>query len=160
MVPFLHTLETSHRFHGNLPQELAHLQRLRLIDIANNNFTGAIPSFLNLLVDLRILHLWSNQFSGKIPSSLSNLTKLEVLRIAGNFLEGEIPRELGDLHYMTALNLESNHLTGGSMPPSIYITLQHCESLLFPTIILQVSFQQLYVTIFQTWKGFSSQKTS
>ncbi|KAF3655223.1 putative vacuolar cation/proton exchanger 3-like [Capsicum annuum] len=102
-----------------LHEELAHLQRLKLIDVTNNNFTGAIPSFLGLLPNLRIMILSNNQFSGKIPSALTNLTKLEVLRVQRNFLDGEIPRELGDLRYTAFIDMQGNQLTG-SIPTSIF----------------------------------------
>lgn len=34
-------------FGGDLPKEMAHLQRLKVIDVTSNNFIGAIPSLLN-----------------------------------------------------------------------------------------------------------------
>ncbi|PHT28748.1 hypothetical protein CQW23_31652 [Capsicum baccatum] len=113
---------SNNTFHGDFPKELAHLQRLKVI----NDFTGAVPSFLSLLPNLGSVYRSSNQFSGKIPSCLSNLTKLEVLNLERNFLEGEIPWELGDLLCLTFLNLQLNHLSG-SIPPSIFNikTMQH-----------------------------------
>ncbi|XP_060177711.1 probable LRR receptor-like serine/threonine-protein kinase At3g47570 [Lycium barbarum] len=119
-LSFLVSLDISNNtFHGDLPEELAHLQRLKLINVASNNLTGSIPSFLSLLPNLQHMYLSMNQFWGEIPSSLSNLTKLEVLRINRNFLKGEIRREIGDLRYLKFLDLQYNQLTG-SIPTSIF----------------------------------------
>ncbi|KAM3376145.1 hypothetical protein P3S68_014859 [Capsicum galapagoense] len=79
--------------YGELPVELAHLQRLKLISATGNNF--AIPSFLSLLPNLR--------------SVVENTEQLPLRR----------DREIGDLHYLTILDLQINQLTG-SIPTSIF----------------------------------------
>ncbi|XP_047270315.1 putative receptor-like protein kinase At3g47110 [Capsicum annuum] len=48
---------TNNTFHGDFPKELAHLQRLKVINATRKDFTGAVPSFLSLLSNLRSVSL-------------------------------------------------------------------------------------------------------
>ncbi|KAH0760388.1 hypothetical protein KY290_016461 [Solanum tuberosum] len=119
-LTFLVSLDLgSNHFHGNLPQEMAHLRRLKFLDLSLNSFRGEIPSWFGFLHQLQVVNLRSNSFTGSIPPSLSNASRLEILEISTNLLEGNIPEEIGNLHNLKSLSIEQNQLTG-SIPFTIF----------------------------------------
>ncbi|KAK4399253.1 putative LRR receptor-like serine/threonine-protein kinase [Sesamum angolense] len=119
-LSFLVSLDLSgNKFHGDLPEELAKLKRLRFISFSFNRFSWKIPSWFGALPNLQELPLENCSFTGSIPPSLSNISKLETLNLKSNSLEGMIPMEIGKLHNLKVLQLRENQLSG-SIPASIF----------------------------------------
>ncbi|KAM3306690.1 hypothetical protein P3S67_013560 [Capsicum chacoense] len=108
-LTFLVSLDLgSNIFHGNFPQEMAHLHQL-------NSFSGEVPSWFWFLHQLQVLKLGNNSFTGSIPSSFSNMSTLETLNLKFNSIEGQIPKVIGNLR---ELNLRGNNVIG-SIPLSL-----------------------------------------
>jgi Leucine-rich repeat (LRR) protein len=127
-----------HLFTGQIPPELASLERLRVLGLAGNRhpaavgrfgLEGAIPPELSKLANLEELYLGGNRLSGAIPPELGNLANLRVLNLSGSFLargqpqrppglEGPIPPELGKLANLEELWLNGHQLTG-QIPPEL-----------------------------------------
>ena len=82
------------------------------IDLSTNKFQGEIPEVLARLKFLRLLNLSYNSLTGHIPPSVANLSSLESLDLSSNRLMGEIPMQLTSLTFLAVLNLLQNQLTG------------------------------------------------
>ncbi|PHT44766.1 hypothetical protein CQW23_13924 [Capsicum baccatum] len=120
--------------YGELPVELGHLQRLKLISVTGNNF--AIPSFLKQLPlrrdreigdlhYLTILDLQINQLTGSIPTSIFNITTMQNIALTESNLTGKLPKTICDhLPNMEGLYLSINYLRG-IIPPN----LEKCRKL-------------------------------
>lgn len=123
---------------GHLPEELALLSTLSIVQLQNNDLAGTLPQqvwsswehlvYLNLqnnafigpLPDmsalanaklLNTLSFRSNQLSGFIPTTIGMLG-VEFLSLSGNKLAGPVPSELGQLSNTKDLYLYDNLLTG------------------------------------------------
>lgn len=134
---------------GLLPNSLAGLEQLRVLNLSSNVFTGPLPQGLFRLQHLQFLDLSSNSFNGFIPSTAS-LPSIRVFDISGNSFSGPLPHPpAGSLNLtkfiigknefdsltdassicntslkIQVLDLSSNRFTG-SIPPGI----SHCRSL-------------------------------
>ncbi|KAL1816963.1 hypothetical protein ACET3Z_019537 [Daucus carota] len=82
------------------------------IDISCNLFEGNIPEGVAKLKELYLLNISNNALTGPIPSSIGNLKQLEALDMSMNKLSGRIPAELANLNFLSYLNLSYNQLTG------------------------------------------------
>ncbi|XP_020206598.1 receptor like protein 22 [Cajanus cajan] len=82
------------------------------LDLSSNHFQGPIPEELASLRGLHVLNLSHNAFSGHIPSSIGNLINLESLDLSNNNLSGEIPPMLASIDALGYLDLSFNHLRG------------------------------------------------
>ena len=103
---------------GEIPEELANLSQLEVLELGRNGLGGSIPSELGNLASLRDLWLSGNQLKGHIPPELGRLANLRRLSLDQNQLEGHIPPELGNLVNLDDLGLSLNQLTG-SIPPAL-----------------------------------------
>ncbi|HEY9623287.1 MAG TPA: DUF4347 domain-containing protein [Crinalium sp.] len=75
--------------------------RVRSLNLENNNLKGTIPTELGDLSNLDLLNLSNNQLSGTVPSQLSNLNYLVQLYLNNNQLSGEVPQSLASqLNYL------------------------------------------------------------
>ena len=101
---------------GQIPAELARLDKLIYIFFENNRLTGEIPSELGKLEMLKGLILSNNQLTGTIPSELANPDYLVYLELGNNRLTGTIPANLSNATHLRTLNLNNNQLTG-TIPP-------------------------------------------
>lgn len=97
---------------GQLPVELASLERLRVLDLHNNALAGGIPDELGALSTLEALDLSGNELSGEIPAALGNLPALQMLNLAHNQLGGAMPAGVGHLTALRTLDLAHNGLVG------------------------------------------------
>ncbi len=124
----------------SVPEEIAELSELRVLDLSWNRFSEPLPGWLGELPELRELDLSSNGLSGSLPEGFGRFPKLEELSLSsnefieipsevfeikslkelyfvGNMLE-RIPAEIGNLVNLESLNLRSNFLSG-SIPAEI-----------------------------------------
>ena len=103
---------------GNIPAEIASLEKLEALYLNDNQLSGEIPPELGTLFNLVRLLLASNELSGAIPAELGNLPSLELLLLGDNELSGKIPPELGKLSSLNVLALQANELSG-EIPPEV-----------------------------------------
>ena len=92
--------------------------RIISLDLSINQLSGEIPEVLAQLSNLRVLNLSSNGLMGSITTTLSSLSVLEYLDLSNNQLTGEIPEVLGKLPDLRVLNLAGNNLSA-SIPATI-----------------------------------------
>ena len=94
--------------------ELFDLQRMRHLDIGNNNFSGAIPNQISKLNTPEFLSLGPNQFTGTIPSAMSSLGNLKSLSLVGiEGLNGRIPAEFGfKLNNLEQITISETSVSG------------------------------------------------
>ena len=117
-TPRVTDITLSHVFNGRIPPGLARLDRLRTLNLWNNELTGEIPREVGLLLDLQVLDVGSFEtrdgggLTGRIPPELGDLWNLWRLQLLGNQLEGEIPREVAALPNLWSVDLRVNRLTG------------------------------------------------
>ena len=124
----------------SVPEEIAELSELRVLDLSWNRFSEPLPGWLGELSELRVLDLSNNGLSGPLPEGFGELSKLEDLYFDSNEfteipsqvfeLEGlrflsfrlndlvSIPAEIGNLVGLESLTLRSNRLRG-SIPVEI-----------------------------------------
>lgn len=95
--------------YGSLPQSL------ETLDLKNNKLT-AIPPCVYGLQKLKILNLLENELQGQIPAELGKLTTLNCLALSKNKFVGIIPSELTRLSRLRLLNLEHNNLDLAGTP--------------------------------------------
>ena len=102
----------TNRLSGDLHSELGTLLELEALQLSNNLFTGEIPPELGNLSSLLVLDIGENALTGEIPAELGGLSNLNTLIITGTMISGEIPSELGNLSNLQVLLLNQNQLTG------------------------------------------------
>ncbi|CAN6359666.1 unnamed protein product [Urochloa humidicola] len=76
---------------GPLAPELGQLERLKFLEVYDNNIQGRIPPELEGLTNLVGLDLRNNRISGLIPLALGNINSLKFLDLSNNDLCGTIP---------------------------------------------------------------------
>ncbi len=103
---------------GTIPNSIAYLTSLDILNLSNNQISGSIPDSIGLLYNLRYLILNLNQLIGNIPASMGQMTDLYVFRVDHNLLSGTIPSSLGMLTNLATLLLYNNQLTG-SIPKAL-----------------------------------------
>ena len=107
---------------GSMPETLAELQGLRVLDLTDNAIAGTFPLWIARLTSLEELRIGGNQFTGIIPDSIGALSRLRVLVADRNRLTGRIPSVMCVLSNLEELNIRQNGLTGdiasclGSLP--------------------------------------------
>ncbi|XP_042043323.1 receptor-like protein 33 [Salvia splendens] len=82
------------------------------IDLSSNHFQGKIPDAIANLSSLYLLNLSHNSLTHAIPTSLGALAELGSLDLSSNKLTGRIPDELTKLDFLSFFNVSYNHLTG------------------------------------------------
>nr|KAJ3421563.1 hypothetical protein HK105_003092 [Polyrhizophydium stewartii] len=106
-LPFLKSLLS-----GTLPYLISRLVCLEELVVCDN-LIDALPETLADLENLRILDLGKNKIEA-IPPELGRLSNLEILRIGGTMddrLITEVPSEIGEMASLVELNLLLNNLT-------------------------------------------------
>ncbi|KAH9659101.1 putative LRR receptor-like serine/threonine-protein kinase [Citrus sinensis] len=112
-MTYLQILDLSdNTIHGSIPYQIGYLFQLITLDLSKNQLTGTIPTSLGNLRNLEMLDLGQNLLTGKIPPSLGRLSSLQTLSVPENGLRGTLPPELGKLSNLEELWLTSNNLRG------------------------------------------------
>jgi len=106
----------AHNMLVNIPFELVLFQKLRVLDIANNNLTQ-INDFILELPELVTLSVKNNELDdNSLPKDLSSLTKLKEVNLSGNHLS-RVPSQLYGVTSLKYLYLGDNSIT--HIPPGI-----------------------------------------
>ena len=102
-------------FHGQWPQELFQLHRLRLLNLSHNKFDGFIPQSISNLSKLEYLDCRSNFIKGAIPPVIGQLRQLKLLSFRNNTLSGTIPSTVSNLSSLEEIWLSYNSLSGNTL---------------------------------------------
>lgn len=102
---------------GELPPGFHNLTNLEFFDASTNNLSGNL-SEIRFLNKLKSLQLFENQFSGELPAEIGDFKNLVNLSLYMNKLTGELPQKLGswaDFHF---IDVSENFFTG-RIPPDM-----------------------------------------
>ena len=66
--------------------------KIRTVNLTNQNLTGTISPAFGNLTDLWHLYLGGNNLTGPIPESLATIPQLKALDVSNNNLSGNIPK--------------------------------------------------------------------
>lgn len=125
-----------------LPDELALLTNLQVLNFNNNQAFGTIPSVLSKLNRLTQFQLVGNFFTGTIATEFAAMPKLDSIRLSYNELFGTIPSEFGQSTTLHQIDLTENKLTG-TIPTELFANRDLCylflgRNLLIGTIPTEV----------------------
>ena len=96
---------------GTIPVDLALLESLRILDLANNDIFGEIPATIfSALLKLEEVYLENNMLAGEL-SNLSGLTNIKIFHVSSNALKGDISM-FWALTTLEVLVLDSNAFSG------------------------------------------------
>ncbi|KAL4555326.1 hypothetical protein LXL04_037943 [Taraxacum kok-saghyz] len=140
---------------SQIPSEIAHLKKLRILNLSDSGFSGHVPNEISHLMQLSSLDLSWNSLKLQSPSGLknllTNLTGLEELHLSGveisyfvphflaNFsslrsiklyncsLKNEFPSAILHLPKLKILDVSSNLNLTGSLPEFKNNLLQHVD---------------------------------
>ncbi|OWM76542.1 receptor-like protein 20 [Punica granatum] len=84
----------------------------KVVDLSSNNFTGEIPDSIASLDGLHLLNLSNNMLIGSVSPSMAALMQLESLDLSQNELLGDIPLQLTQLTFLAFFNVSYNNLSG------------------------------------------------
>ncbi|OAY48568.1 DNA damage-repair/toleration protein DRT100 [Manihot esculenta] len=118
-LPFLRILDLiGNRLSGDLPADIGRLQRLTVLNVADNLISGEIPRSLTNLSSLMHLDLRSNRISGPLPQDFGRLRMLSRALLSRNYISGSIPSSISNIYRLADLDLSLNRLSG-AIPPSL-----------------------------------------
>ncbi|KAF2317724.1 hypothetical protein GH714_039673 [Hevea brasiliensis] len=118
-LPFLRILDLiGNRLSGDLPADIGRLQRLTVLNVADNLISGEIPRSLTNLSSMMHLDLRSNRISGPLPVNFGRLRMLSRALLSHNYISGSIPTSISNIYRLADLDLSLNRLSG-TIPPSL-----------------------------------------
>ncbi|XP_020266678.1 polygalacturonase inhibitor-like [Asparagus officinalis] len=148
--PMRHAYQRSSYFQddnltGTIPPAISLLAFLQILTLRRlPNLVGPIPNSIANLTNLTVLDLSHNSLSGRIPLFVTKLTSLTYLDLSYNQLSSPIPGDLPYLSNLTALHLEHNLLYGNipntfgrfpkSSPPDLYLCHNALSGLIWPSL--------------------------
>lgn len=103
---------------GTIGRELGLLEDLEDLFIFHNNFSGVLPDEIGKLANLYNLYINDNKFRGRLPNEIGNLAKLRGISLFNNTFGGHIPDTIGNLKDVIALYLDEN-IFSGQIPTTI-----------------------------------------
>ena len=102
------TLDLSGLKLRSLPEAIASLTQLQLLNLSDNQLTE-LPEALASLTQLQKLYLYNNKLR-ELPEAIASLTQLQRLFLSNNKLR-ELPETIASLKQLQLLNLSDNPLT-------------------------------------------------
>lgn len=113
---------------GNIPESLASLNKLQVLNLGSNLISGNVPSIFRNLSELVVLDVSQNSYLvSEIPNDIGKLVKLEKLFLQSSSFHGEIPDSLVGMQSLTVLDLSQNNLTG-MVPQTLGSSLKNLVS--------------------------------
>jgi Leucine-rich repeat (LRR) protein len=85
------SMDHNKNIYGQIPEEIAWLEKLTYIDLDDNYLQGSIPSEIYGMTALQAIDLNANRLTGTISSDIGNLENLMVLQLEDNYFQGTIP---------------------------------------------------------------------
>ncbi|CUG70924.1 GP46-like surface antigen, putative [Bodo saltans] len=108
---------TSQNLRGTLPESLARLSSVTLIDVTHNNISGTLPhQYAAWGASLEYFSVRNNSITGSLPKEYSNLTSVREFYVSTNSLTGSIPPEYSLWKKISGFYVYNNQLTG-TLPP-------------------------------------------
>jgi len=99
-------------FSGTIPTEIAGMERMRHLEISNNNrLQGTVP-ILGSAINIAEILASNCNLSGTIGSDWGTLEKINEIDLSNNHFTGTLPTELGRLTELSLLRLNGNHIYG------------------------------------------------
>ncbi|XP_059076323.1 putative leucine-rich repeat receptor-like serine/threonine-protein kinase At2g24130 [Cryptomeria japonica] len=74
---------------GEIPESIASMKHLDVLDLSNNELTGEIPESLVHVMQLEVLNMSNNKLTGKVPEFLR---KMKALDLSNNKMTYSIPK--------------------------------------------------------------------
>jgi len=104
---------------GNIPEDLALLTDLEILNLEKNSLKGTLPSTMSALEKLLTLTLSENALTGKLAGvDFSKFSLLQMLDLSSNQLVDSLPDTLWQMPNMGIMVLDNNNFSG-SIPSSI-----------------------------------------
>nr|XP_028957508.1 receptor-like protein 6 [Malus domestica] len=101
---------SNNHFSSSIPVSICNASGLRTLDLSSNSLSGEIPQCLAAMSTLMILNVRKNNITGMI-SNLEFPESLEALDLSQNQIEGQFPKSLARCTSLIFLNLAENHIT-------------------------------------------------
>ena len=102
---------------GVIPQDIALLSVVRIIDLSGNALTGTVPLSIGNLRLLRQLYLYNNSLRGGLGRiDMTGMQALEVMDLGGNNIRGILPDSLYSMESLRILVLDDNSIRGTISP--------------------------------------------
>ncbi|KAF3602110.1 hypothetical protein F2Q69_00037742 [Brassica cretica] len=118
-LSFVRTIDLiGNQIFGEIPNDIGRLNRLAVLNVADNRISGSIPKSLTNLSSLMHLDLRNNLITGLIPTDFGRLTMLSRALLSGNRITGRIPESLTKIYRLADVDLSGNQLYG-TIPPSL-----------------------------------------
>jgi Leucine-rich repeat (LRR) protein len=112
---------------GTIPDEIAGLSTLNVLDLSDNSLRGGIPAGISGLSELKELRLSENRLSESLPSELGSLSELSFLDLSGNQLGDTLPDSISQLSNLEVLFLERNSFSGSIDALTLLPSLRQLE---------------------------------
>lgn len=95
---------------NSIPDEIAILSELSLINFSGNHLKGRLNPMLRKLVLLQSLELGGNLFSGAFPDFFESMPSLTFIDLSHNKITGDFPFSFANLDKVTTLKVSFNLL--------------------------------------------------
>lgn len=103
---------TGNSFHGEIPDSISSMTKLKTFAISDNEFSGTIPTALGE-TSLNYLYMDNNNFVGIIPHEiLESGSELMEVWLQHNYLSGTIPAGIASIQYLYDFYIDGNKFTG------------------------------------------------
>ncbi|XP_047955958.1 brassinosteroid LRR receptor kinase-like [Salvia hispanica] len=143
----IHLDLSSNKFYGEVDFSIC--QKLRFLNLTNNQLTGAAP---NPIGSLQFLYLKQNHFHGVFPLSSSNsCSSLLELDLSVNNFSGKLPEKLGDCSLLELLDVSVNNFSG-EFPVETFLKLSRLR-------VLKMSFNYFVGPVADSLSGLVNLET-
>jgi Leucine-rich repeat (LRR) protein len=113
---FIHICFSRNNLIGTLPEELALLTALELINLSVNDIQGTLPPNFGDLHHLLDFYMHYNNLDSIIPESIGNLTRLGTISVSHIIMTGYLPVSMRRMENLTYLALDDNSFLGSLTP--------------------------------------------
>mmetsp|Transcript_39644 Transcript_39644/g.112428 ORF Transcript_39644/g.112428 Transcript_39644/m.112428 type:complete len:752 (+) Transcript_39644:1227-3482(+) len=112
LPPKLEAVHLSSNFlEGDMHPSVWGLEKIWIFEASDNKLTGPIPDNLAKMPTLKVLNVANNQLDGSIPEAWETFS-LRLLQLNNNRLSGSLPGNLATLNRVVVLDVSNNNLSG------------------------------------------------